>query len=176
MKLCWPLVFKICWIVLCGNLISGLVYRFIYLQGAGINLDRFLAYISVAILLLASDRALKHFVLKNGKKAVYCKVPQAYGDETQELKNEFLGMFWGVLGAILRLPLFLVFIAPIGALWDQKWADGFEELFLNLLGLGAMTDTASKLAFFSAWFMIGTLILYLGLRLQWLGFKANSEL
>jgi len=50
----------------------------------------------------------------------------------------------------------------------QDWADDLEKLVLNLLGLGSMTSTSSKLLFFSAWFLIGMLILNSCLRFYWM--------
>jgi hypothetical protein len=164
MKPGWPSVIKICGGLVLLYFAGGLVYRFVYLQGSDIDLERFISYVSAAILMLISDQVMKRFLLRHLKKTAPSLSAKEQADEFYEKQQVYLGHLYGGLLPIARWPLVLLTIAPIAALWGQKWADGFERLVLNLLGLESMTRTSSKLIFFSAWFLIGTLILNLGFR------------
>lgn len=161
MKFSWSTAFKICWVFLSIYLVAGLMYRLIYLQGVRIDLNHFIAYSSVAVLLLGSDRALKHLVFKIDNRTTSCVVLPTNGGEFQELRDESLGILWGILVAVARFPIVFVITPPLGALRGQRWAYEFDKPFLKLLGLSAVTDLAHKLALFSAWYLIGTLLIYL---------------
>ena len=69
MKFGWSLVIKICGGLLCAYFVGGLVYRFVYLHGSDIDLERFASYVSVALLLLSGDRVMKRYLIGNIKEA-----------------------------------------------------------------------------------------------------------
>ncbi len=140
--------------------IGGLFYRFVYLHGSGIDLRRFTSYVSVAILLLVSDRLMKRFVLKSIKETSPPLSTKGETEKSYEGNKTSLGYLFGGLLPIVRWPLVVVITVDLlEALWGQKWIDGFEMLLLKLLGLGSMASTSSELIFYSAWFLIGMLIL-----------------
>lgn len=164
MKPGWPLVFKICGGLVFGYFIGGLAHRFFYLDGAGMDVDHFTSYVSVATLLLISDQVMNRFLLRNVKENASSLSTKEQADEPDKVQKKCFGYLYGGLLPMVRWPLVLVTVTPIAALWGQKWANEFESLVLKLLGLGSMTSTSSKLIFFSAWFLIGTMILNMSLR------------
>ena len=173
MKPGWPSVIKISIGLTFVYFIGGLAYRFVYLQGSGIDLEHFASYVSVAIFVLISDQVMKRFFLRDIKETAPSLLAKGQADKFHEMQKAYLDHLYGGLLPIARWPLVLLTIIPIAALWDQKWADGIERLVLKLLGLGTMTSTSSKLIFFSAWFLIGTLILNLGFRFYWIRARSN---
>lgn len=164
MKPDWPLVIKVCITLTFMYFIGGLFYRFVYLQGSGIDLGHFTSYVSVAILLLVSDRLMKRVVLKSIKETSPPLSTEWETEESHEGNKINLGYLFGGLLPIVRWPLVVITVELLEALWGQKWTDGFETLCLKLLGLGSMTSTSSKLIFYLAWFLIGMLILNMSLR------------
>lgn len=174
MKPNWPLVIKGCIAITLAYFVGGLAYRFVYLRGSGIDLEHFTSYGSVAILLLVGDQVMKRFFIRDVKETAPSLSAKGQAEDPADAQKTYLGYLYGGLLPIARWPLVLVIITPIAALWGQKWADRFERLVLKLLGLGPMTSTSSKLIFFSAWFLIGTLILNLGFRFYWMR-SSNPE-
>jgi hypothetical protein len=164
----WPSVMKVCIALTLVSFIGGLAYRFVYLRGSGIDLEHFASYVLAALLLFVSDHVMKHFLLRVVKIATLSFSAKAQLDELHEANNSRLGYLYGGLLPLAQWPLVLITVTPIATLWGQNWADDFERLSLKLLGLESMTSTSSKLIFFSVWFLIGMLILNLGLRFYWM--------
>lgn len=167
----WPLVIKICIGLTIAQFIGGVVYRFLFLHGADIDLGHFTTYISVAILLLISGHLLHHLLLRDIKETAFSFLPKKQTDELPEMQPPYWvslpGCLYGSLLPIVRWPLVLVVWTIIAALWGgQNLANKHELLTLKLFGLGSMTtySYSSKLIFYSAWFLIGTLALNLGFR------------
>lgn len=168
MKSGWSLVIKICGGLLCIYFVGGLVYRFVYLHGSDIDLERFASYVSVAFLLLFGDRVMKWFFLRNIEETSPLFFNKGKVGERYENQKVYLTSLYGSLLLIVRWPLVIIIMELLNALWRQKWMDGFERLVLKLLGLESMTSTSSKLIFYSAWFLIGMLVLNYGFRLYWM--------
>ncbi|MDH5666529.1 MAG: hypothetical protein OEY86_00780 [Nitrospira sp.] len=171
----WPLIFKICVGLTIVQFAGGIVYRFFFLHGADIDLGHFTTYVSVTILLLISGRLLQHLLLHDIKETAFSFSPKKQIDGPPDMQTPYWvslsGGLYGSLLPIVRWPLALVTVTIIEALWGgQNLANKHEALTLKLFGLGSMTtySYSSKLIFYSAWFLIGTLAINLGLRFFWM--------
>lgn len=122
-----------------------------------------------------SGHLIQHLLLRDIKETALSFSPKRQIDKLPEMQAPYwVSLSAGLYGSLLPIvhwPWGLVGWTIIEALWGgQNLANTHENLTLKLLGLGSMTTDSysSKLIFYSAWFLIGTLVLNLGLRFYWI--------
>lgn len=142
--------------------LGGFIYHTLSLGAKSFDLNTFTAYSLTGILLLAANRfhgnLLDKLVMKP-QKADQERLWSAMSSAEKTLLG-CLSVFLGIAtGLMVGIPTIAVLVPPCMALLGYH--DFYGRFIIDTLGIGFLTTTASTLAFFSIWYLLGSAIVHL---------------